>query len=314
MMKSCIYLLIFLSGWVAWVAPVPAVAAEPEEFLTDPACKRVFRDVTCLPKERSEKMDVYLPAGGSAGARSCFLYIHGGGWTTGDKYQHLFFKKLCVPLLENGFVVASVNYNMTERPLWPRNLYDCKTAVRFLKAHAGDYEIDPTLIVVSGTSAGGHLALMTALTCSAPELDPDPAHSINVTVAGGVDFCGITDVRRIMPQHQPKRWGNILFNGGPDAVPDDGSEPDFSKAWKTASPIFQIRADSVPLLLVHGLADNIVEPDHAEQLQDRARAVGSDCTFFPVENTGHGIQLCTPEAMERVAEFVRSLSKQTCGF
>lgn len=286
--------LLLLSELLVLSAQI--ITAEPEEFLTDPACKTTLRDIAYLPKGRADKMDIYLSAGAPSDTKICFLYIHGGGWFSGDKYKPLFFTKLCVPLLQNGFVVASINYNMTEKPLWPQNINDCKTAVQFLKTHAKEYGIDPDCIVVGGTSAGGHLALMTALSTNNPG------------VAGCVDFCGVTDIRRIMPQHKPRRWGNILFNGSPDAVPDDGSDVEFPKVWETASPVCQVHADSVPLLLVHGLSDDIVEPDHAEELYSRASMVEANCTFFPVENVGHGISLCTPEVMNRVAEFIQTVS------
>ena len=271
----------------------------------------VFRDISYLPSQRTDKMDIYIPESGNKPA-PCFLFIHGGGWFTGDKNQPMLLEKVCRPLLKAGIAVASINYNMTEKPRWPRNIYDCKQAVRFLKDNAVRYGIRPDCIIVGGLSAGGHLSLITALTPNDPQFE-EPGNRTGTSddsVAAGIDLCGVTDMRRVMPSHPPARWGNIIFDGSSNTVSEAEANPVFPKIWETASPIFHVTSNAVPLLLIHGDSDTTVEITQAEQLYEKLKETGSPVTFVPVKGAGHDISLCNSNVMQQMILFINAQSEK----
>ena len=137
---------------------------------------RIEKDITYLAPGRKEKADLYLPANNPSGAlRPAVVIIHGGGWTGGDKGAAREIN-IGTNLALNGYVGLSINYvlasaNKDGKAIWPQNLHDCKTAVRWLRKNAGRLQVDPERIGVIGGSAGGHLAAMLGKSSAqAPEL------------------------------------------------------------------------------------------------------------------------------------------------
>lgn len=269
----------------------------------------LFSDVAYLPEGREEKLDVYLPE--KAGAnRPCILYIHGGGWSRGDKASRKFSKTIAEKFIAEGIAVASINYTL-ETPRWPGNLYDCKRALRFVKAHAGELGIDPDYIIACGGSAGGHLAELMALTSGNPAYDePGAPESPDSTLCVGIGLFGIVDLRMVMPQHKPRTWGDVVFSETEYAVAGELPVKDHPPVWKAASPLFQITKDSIPMLLVHGDADEVVEWEQSEMLYKKGKSLGVDIEFLKVPGAPHGIGACTfPGVMDRMISFVKSHGK-----
>ncbi|MDA1164425.1 MAG: alpha/beta hydrolase, partial [Planctomycetota bacterium] len=133
---------------------------------------QIVRDVAYLGEHRAEKMDLYFPAGKAEKPRPAILIVHGGGWHGGDKAAQR-EQNIGSNLAAAGYVCASINYRLCRktdiiadrlREVWPANLQDCRTAVRFLRIKAETYDIDPQHIGAIGGSAGGHLTAMLAVT------------------------------------------------------------------------------------------------------------------------------------------------------
>jgi acetyl esterase/lipase len=148
--------------------PAPATTAttqrSPRKLPPVPPGVTIERDVAYLTPDRKEKLDLYLPANRDRAMRSpAIVIIHGGGWVGGDKASEREFST-GTTLAAAGYVCAAINYKLDGDGRWPTNLFDCKNAVRFLRARADQYQIDGDLIGVIGGSAGGHLALMVAYT------------------------------------------------------------------------------------------------------------------------------------------------------
>ena len=132
---------------------------------------RVTKDVAFLAAGRAEKLDVYQPAARADGRlHPALVWIHGGGWTGGTKNEAR-ADNICRAAAMAGYVAVSIDYRLGDGA-WPTNLFDCKNAVRFLRANAARYSVDPSRIGVAGGSAGGHLALMVALTAGTEGLEP----------------------------------------------------------------------------------------------------------------------------------------------
>lgn len=158
---------------------------------------RVERNVAFLPADRKEQADLYFPRHMAKGAKlPAMVLIHGGGWAGGrrDAGREI---NIGGTLARNGYVAMSVDYLLSDKKqaVWPTNLWDCKTAVRWLRKNAERLGVDPDRIGVLGGSAGGRLAALVALTSPADGLDPaGPYGEISCAVKCCVDLYGIADI------------------------------------------------------------------------------------------------------------------------
>lgn len=234
-------LTFFCLPW--FLAFLAASAGEPTDF-------RIQRDVSYLPEDRSEKADLYLPLAIAPGMRvPAVVIIHGGGFTGGkrDAAREL---NIGGTLARNGYIGMSIDYALSapNKPTWPRNLHDCKTAVRWLRANAERLQIDPEHIGVIGGSAGGTLASLVTLTRASDELDPpEPYGEFSCAVQCGVDLYGIADM---------SQWhDNVMFGKTNSEAPD---------LYRKASPVTYARADGPPILILHGTRDTTVDVSQSE--------------------------------------------------
>jgi len=240
---------------------------------------RIEKDAAYLPPDRTEKADLYFPEKLAANVKApALLWIHGGGWTSGDKGQkrELNIGNNCAA---NGYVVMSINYLLQQKgapPVWPQNLYDCKTAVRWLRANADRLHIDPDRIAVAGGSAGGHLASMVALTRPEDGLDPQgPYGEYSCAVRCGLDFYGPTDLGAM---------NNYLEMLGKPRSKDPA-------IYSKASPITYARKNSPPLLILHGTADKTVNITQSEALETALKNAGAVVGFERVLDAPHTFDL-----------------------
>lgn len=275
------------------LVPLLALLALPVARAGDPGFT-VEKDVAFLAADRTERLDVYLPAAAGGELRPGFVWIHGGGWTGGTKNEAR-AANVCGTLARAGYVAVSVDYRLGDGA-WPTLLFDCKNAVRFLRAQATRYRIDPARIAVGGGSAGGHLALMVALTAGQPGLEPEgaatPYPGISSAVACGVNLYGITN---ILTRRQ------VAADGTPGELrpPEDAHLRVFSArdaadpVFRLASPVHHLSPASVPLLTLHGRRDATVDYRQAEELDRMARERGARHELVMLERAGHTFDLET---------------------
>ena len=256
---------------------------------------KLVSDVAYLEAGRSEKLDLYLPvdAPGSTALRPAVVYFHGGGWYKGDKATGR-ETNIGDNLAAAGYVFVSANYKLG-KSVWPQNIFDCKNAVRFVRAHAAEYRIDPNRIAVMGTSAGGHLALLVAYSPDDASLSPAaPYPGVSDRVRGVIDFYGITNLASRQ---------NVTAEGEPTGKLDDAHSEEMlgrgrvegAAVWKAASPVTHIRPNSPPTLIVHGLYDKIVDYPQAVELANVLRANGVKHQMLLIEGVGHMFDLTTWE-------------------
>lgn len=262
---------------------VRAVAAE--------ARFRVVPDVAYLAAGRTEKLDVYLPLATTNELRPALVWIHGGGWRGGTKNEAR-AKNVCGTLAEAGYVAVSIDYRLGDGA-WPTNLHDCKNAVRFLRANATKYGLDPRRIAVAGGSAGGHLALMVALTANDPALEPAaPYPGISSDVRCVVNFYGVTNLltRRRAADKGDATATQALVAGSMKLF---GAEAPDADVLRIASPVTHARKDSPPMLTLHGKADPTVDYHQGEELDRVARERGARHELILFEGIGHTFDLQT---------------------
>ena len=276
---SSVVLLIF--------AGTAAAAAE--------SALRITTDVVFLAPDRAQKLDLYLPAPPADGKLSpALVWIHGGGWSGGTKNEAR-AKNVCTTLAGAGYVAVSVDYRLGAGA-WPTNLLDCKNAVRFLRANAAKYRLDPHRIAVAGGSAGGHLALMVALTAGQKELEPadagTPYPGVSSAVRCVINMYGITNILTRRTTDAKGKPGE-LRQLAESSLKLFGAESPESPVLRLASPVTHVTKSSVPMLTLHGKVDTTVDYAQAEELERVARERGASHELILLEGAGHTFDLQT---------------------
>jgi acetyl esterase/lipase len=232
---------------------------------------------------RTLKLDLYLPRTRSE-RTPAILFLHGGAWKTGTRGQ---MKYYCLRFAERGYVTATATYRLADEAPFPAAVHDVKCAVRWLRAHAAKYQIDPNRIAVSGNSAGGHLALMVGY-ADDPSLEGTGGNAgVSSRVSAVVNFYGPTDLTTDFA----KRQGVVeAFLGGKkfDEAPE---------AFRMASPLFHLTADDPPTLIFHGTIDSTVPVAQADKLAKRLEELQITCVYERYEGWPHVMDLA--EAVNR---------------
>ncbi len=211
-------------------------------------------------------LDLYRPQNLS-GLLPVIVCIHGGHFGAGRKER-------CpaVALVQDGYAVASIDYRLTSTAPFPAQIEDCKAAVRWLRANAATYHLDPDRIGVWGYSAGGHLAALLGTTSGVPELE---GSSDNMQYSSQVQaVCDVAGPTDLLPLANlgPKRMSAIeALLGGP-------LEKDEAKAV-AASPIHYISKDDPPFLIVHGEADRVIPLEQSQRFYEALQKAGVNATL-----------------------------------
>jgi acetyl esterase/lipase len=234
------------------------------------------------------KLDVYQ-ARGVAGPNPTLMYIHGGGWTNGSKESSAL---TVLPYLEMGWNVVNIEYRMADVAHAPAAVEDCRCALRWIYRNAEQYNFDVDRIVVTGNSAGGHLALTTGMVPGSAGLDRQCPGDRNrswstgtrsmaeLKVAAIINWYGITDVVGLM-HGPPGSSGNFTEAWL-------GSRSDRAEVAERVSPLTYVRAGLPPVLTIHGGDDPIVPHDHAVRLHEALDQTGIPNQLITVPGGGHG--------------------------
>jgi acetyl esterase/lipase len=228
-------------------------------------------------------LDLRIPDG--TGPFPLIVYLHAGAWITGDRTGGPAIRQA-----SRGYAVASIEYRLAPQYVWPAQLEDCKAAVRWLRAHAAQYHLDPDRVGVFGTSAGGHLAAMLGTTADRPEFEGyylgNPEQSSRVRAV--VDFYGPTDLLKLEEQKLPC----ILLDGNAPFMPPSllmGCPiQECREKTATASPLNYVTSDDPPFLIMQGLLDCLVPWRQSQMLHDALSAKRVDSTLVLLANGQHG--------------------------
>ena len=265
----------------------------------------IQRDIAYLGEDREEKLDVYLPDTEPIHSPlPAVILIHGGGWGGGDKASKR-MQSMAEFLADEGYAVFSINYllNIGERDpetrkyhleklAWPQNFLDCKSALRYVRAHAGHYGIDPERIGLIGTSAGGHLAMLVGGTANDPNMN-----------AEGLYRDESNEVACIVNMYGP------FDTEGKAPSPLMGSTPEVKRALgKASSPKTYMDEDFPPILILHGSADATVSVDSSRELARYLTTLGCTYEYIEIEDAPHSFNF-QPEQMDlrpAVIEFLNA--------
>lgn len=285
--------LLLLAGCAAFAQTPP---------LTVPDSVILERDIDYAPILGGKlQMDVARPKAG--GPHPAIVMIHGGGFRAGSRASYL---PLALRLAERGYVAATVSYRLAPKFQFPAPVHDVKAAVRFLRAHAGRFALDPERIGAMGGSAGGHLALFLGLTGGVAAMEgegPHPDQSSRVSCV--VNYYGPSDFTRIYD-----KGGDAA-----DVLPQflGGDSKHAMAAHIRASPLQWVSPDDVPVLTIHGTNDALVPYEQGVWLTERLLAAGVAAELATLSGAGHGFRGADAEEAERrtVAFFDRYLKKPT---
>lgn len=239
-----------------------------------------FKEVDGIELE----LDIYKPRGD---VRDCpvLLNIHGGGWTQnwGDRTQQAL--PLMNHLAENGWVCVTISYRLSPRFTFPDHLHDCKSALVWVREHIAEYGGDPNFIVVSGGSAGGHLALLVALTQNDPEYQQ--AHpGADTSVQGCVPVYACYDFLDREGHHPHAGMERHLRTVMKLARRED------EEAYRLASPVHRVHAGAPPMLVVQGASDTLIPVTAARHFVSELRGVSQQpVAYAELPLTQHAFEL-----------------------
>lgn len=248
------------------------------------------------------KLDLAMPEAKSEQPRPAIVFIHGGGWRGGDKRAGYFLGG-ALEFAAKGYVGVTINYRLTGEAPFPACVEDVRCAVRWLRAKAAEYNIDPNRIGAYGNSAGAHLVCLLGLAENDRELDGDaPYREFSSGVQAVCASAAPTDFVAGIGAGQG-RFQNpgMLLHGPPET---------YEARARQASPVHHAHAGAPPILLIHGDADRVVAPEQSKLLYRALKNVGAkDVVLMSIHDAGHGVfvqhRSITVPAME--AFFARTL-------
>jgi len=233
-----------------------------------------------------QALDLFLPEKREGeGLLPVIVFIHGGGWQGGDKNGG--GAKVAPYVATGKFAGASIAYRLSSEAQWPSQIHDCKAAIRWLKAHAKEYQLDPERIAVWGTSAGGHLVAMLGVSDGVKDLEGEIGPHLDQTgkVSCVVDFFGPTEMLRMGSEPGAERHNSP---DSPESKLIGGTVLENPDKAKSASPIEHVTAGDAPHLIVHGSKDPTVPYSQSVDYEKRLESVGVPAIFLTVEGAGHG--------------------------
>ncbi|MCB1205292.1 MAG: alpha/beta hydrolase [Verrucomicrobiae bacterium] len=283
-MKSFPTLLFPFLATIALADP-PNPAPKPVQL---PVGIRMERDIAYVPEgDEAQRLDLYLPEATTEKSLPLIVHIHGGGWRAGSK-----FPCPVTGMVLQGYVVASVEYRFSQVAVFPAQIQDCQAAIRWLRANAARYHIDPEKVGVVGGSAGGHLSALVGTSGGAgafPAIGGNEGQSDRVQavcdIYGPADFTTVVrqaaedaNVKNIFEFNSPKDPYSSLI-GVPLETVEKG---------RAVSPVSYVSEDDPPVLILHGTHDALVPYAQSVQFAEALKAKGVPVWLQTLPGAGHG--------------------------
>jgi acetyl esterase/lipase/enterochelin esterase-like enzyme len=260
-----------------------ASAQPPSPKLPDGAKLHANLEYVSGGHER-QRLDLYVP--GKTGAPlPVIVWIHGGAWMGGSKDGGV----PALPLVGEGYAVASINYRLSQHAAFPAQIEDCKAAIRWLRANAGTYNLDSARIGVWGASAGGHLVALLGASGGVRDLEGKGGNADQSSrVQAVVDFFGPTDFLQMDAHALPGARVKHDLASSPESQLIRGAIQENRDKTGRTNPVNYVSKDAPPFLIVHGEQDPLVPCHQSELLYEALKKVRTDVTFYKIAGAGHG--------------------------
>jgi acetyl esterase/lipase len=262
---------------------------------------KAFRDLAYVENGHAlQKLDLFVPEN-AQGPLPLIIWVHGGGWQSGSKEG-------CPPArqgyLRRGYAVASLNYRLSGNAVFPAQIEDCKAGVRWLRAHAKEYGLDPDRFGVWGSSAGGHLVALLGTSGDEKSFDVGPNLGVSSRVQAVCDYYGPTDLSRMDERAAPGARLKHNDPKSPESALLGGPVQENREKAARASPLSYVTTHALPpFLIVHGDIDPVVSFDQSELLFAALKAAGGNVHLHCIKGAGHGQGFGGKEVDERVSGF-----------
>ncbi len=263
-------------NWIVATALTAAALAGPQPLRAQNEIV-VENDIEYTnPDNQRLMLNMARPTG--SGPHPAVVCIHGGGFRAGTRQS---YDGLIKKLAENGYVAVTVTYRLAPKYQFPAAVYDVKAAVRWLRANAAKYDVDPDRIGATGGSAGGHLAQFLGVTSDQKQFEGDGGNLDQPSrVTCVVNFYGPSDFTQSYGKSVDAAEVLPLFLGG--------NLEQARRRHIVASPLYWVTPNAAPTLCVHGTKDNYVAFEQAGWIVDRLKAADVEAELLPMEGSGHG--------------------------
>lgn len=255
---------------------------------------KVDRDVVFATAGGQElKMNLHFPPGSPVGPTAAVIVIHGGAWMTGERKD---MEALSDAISKAGMLAANIDYRLAPKFKYPTMIDDVQTAVRYLRANASKYNIDPKRIGAAGASAGGHLSLLLGFTDTRDPKPTDfPKESSRVSAV--LDLFGPTDMSRDFPKSLDMMYTLVLGKARDQAAAE----------IKAASPMTYVTAASAPVFIIQGTTDPLVNLNQSKILEAKLKEMKVPVEAVYIEGMGHGPGGSDSEEIKK--RFLESVAK-----
>ena len=297
-MKTHVSFSVFLLLCTVALAQEPTrpLPAAPPRAVPVPEGTKVMRDVAYVPNgHQRQRLDLFIPSG-APNPLPLIIWIHGGAWLGGSKEQNP-----ALAYLQKGYAVASINYRLSQHAIFPAQIEDCKAAVRWLRVHAKENNLDANRFAAWGASAGGHLVALLGTAGDVKKFDVGANLEASSRVQAVVDFFGPTDLTAMAKDSLPDSKIDHNAPDAPEAKLIGGPVQDNKDKAAAANPITYVTKGAPPFLIMHGNKDNLVPYQQSELLRDALQKAGVPVTFKIIEGAGHGFG--GPDIDRQVAAF-----------
>jgi pectinesterase len=270
-----------------------------------PATVRALKDITYVRHgERTLQLDLYLPAHPGGAALPGIVFVHGGGWRTGVREN---FAPMAIYMAEHGYAAATISYRLSSEARYPAAVQDARAAVRWMRAEAARYGIDPQRIAIGGASAGGQIASLAGVSAGVERFEPEPgavagADGVSSAVQALVNIDGLSD---FTDEAARKYEDDPAKNPSAAGAWFGGRYAEKTALWREASPLFYVNANTPPILFIGS-----GQPRFSvgrEAMVERMTALGVPTRVLVLPDTPHSFWLFDPwfgPTMQATVEFL----------
>ena len=246
--------------------------------------------------EERQQLDLYLPKNDKESDQPIpvVVVIHGGGWANGSKTAPKFVDWARF-FAENGCASASIHYRFVQQAPMPAQIVDCKSAVRWLRAHAKEYNLDSARFAAIGSSAGGHLSALLGTTGETREYDQGEYLDQSSSIQAVCDICGPSDFLTFLEQRQGNPEKPRIFSG---------TEEEIRMIARAMSPFHHVSNRSAPTLILHAVDDPTVPIQQSRVFYQALQKARVESELIEIPTGGHGApDFTSPEMKKRILEF-----------
>lgn len=250
--------------------------------------------------DEAQRLDIYFPEKAPEKPLPLLIWIHGGGWTGGSKTQMPYLSQL-----PRGYAAASLEYRFSQKAKFPAQIQDCQAAIRWLRANASKYHLDPARFGVGGASAGGHLAALVGTSGGKntfPKIGGNDEQSDRVQAV--CDIFGPANFWTVIKQAEADTTVKNIFQwnkGDPYSKLIAARLGEDQAACEAVSPVTYVTADNPPFLILHGDRDTLVPYAQSVELSERLAKVNVSCLLQRLPGAGHGGPLFTSPTVLKLA-------------